>query len=178
MKLTRHLTSLACLGFHQVWEHVSVPRWISFHISSRGIWGAGEEWQRAVQTTCWVGFGKLIKHCWLECRGGHWKRRQDEFWASSGCLPGILDFFHGTGWESVPREQIWWKQKISWFSKICQEELWLNPGAKDHGKRGKLKTGSNVHCGCGWAERRGWAKFQDTWIPIWALKSRCSVPLG
>ena len=35
------------------------------------------------------------------------------------------------------------------------EELWLNPGAKDHGKRGKLRIGSDVYCGYGWPGKQG-----------------------
>lgn len=123
-----------------------------------GKWGGRAE---RVWTTRWVGFRKPVKHCWLECCRGNWKRKQDGFWASSGYFPGILDFFRGTGRECVPREQIWWKQKISWFSKFAsQDELRREPrmhGAKQHGERGKWQqVASGRCCECGrWRWRVG-----------------------
>lgn len=87
-------------------------------------------------------------------------------------------FFHGIEWECMPREQTWWKQKISYFSKFArQEELRLNPEAKDHRKRGKLRIGRDVYCGCGWPGRQGLSWSSEDWIPIWDLKSAHSLRL-
>ena len=37
--------------------------------------------------------------------------------------------------------------------------MWLNPEAKDHRKRGKLRIGRDVYCGCG-REARVELKFR------------------
>lgn len=161
------------MGFYQEWGHAPRPIWIFLHVSSRGLWVGGGGWQSGVWGPAewalgsWasiagsdagevIGKGWVLSQLWLSSRNPwfcswHWMRACAKRTNLTKAKTNLIEYICQTGGTVTgPWSQgVWnWEQVAARIvGTVCQR----------------------------W--RPGLNESQETWSPIWALKSALSIPL-